>query len=116
MNNQSSAQNTKQTLLSIKRTTTITTKAIAQKAQIKTADVFTVEIGGCASWAMAQKVVRAFNELSGMQVKVDDLKFSPLSALNSINVNASIPNENSTVGDKAYAHTERERRYSPPPV
>ena len=74
----------KQTLLSIKRTTNITTKAIAEKAQLEIADVYTVEIGDCASWELAQKVVRAFNHLSGMQVRVDDIKFSPLNAFNSL--------------------------------
>ena len=51
----------KPTLLDIKRTTGITTQALAEKAQLPIADVFTVEIGGCASWELAQKVVRAFN-------------------------------------------------------
>ncbi len=88
-----------QTLIDIKRTTNITTKTIAEKAQIEIADVFTVEIGGCASWAMAKKVVGAFNELSGMQIRVDDSKFSPLSALNSLQQNAVPPiKESRTVG------------------
>ncbi len=73
--------NQKQTLLDIKRTTNITTEAIAKCAQLEVADVFTVEIGGYTSWAVAQKVVRAFNQLSGMQVRVDDIKFSPFTVI-----------------------------------
>jgi hypothetical protein len=69
----------KQKLLDIKRTTGITTKAIAERTQLSIGDVFTVEIGGCATFELAQKVVEAFNQLSGMHVRVDDLKFSPLS-------------------------------------
>jgi hypothetical protein len=70
----------KQKLVDIKRTTKITTKEIAELAQLSAADVFTVEIGGCATFELAQKVVRAFNQLSGMQVRMDDIKFSPLPA------------------------------------
>ncbi len=66
----------KQTLLQIKRQTTLTTKAIAQQAQLETADVFTVEIGGCASWALAQKVLNAFNELSGKHICLEDIQLS----------------------------------------
>ena len=66
----------KQTLLDIKRTTNITTKAIAQLAQLPVADVFVVETGGFSSWETAQKVVRAFNQLSGMQVRLEDIRLS----------------------------------------
>jgi hypothetical protein len=64
------------TLLDIKRKTDITTKAIAQVAQLPVADVFVVETGGFSSWETAQKVVRAFNLLSGMQVKLEDIRLS----------------------------------------
>ena len=66
----------KQTLLSIRRNTDITTQAIAQKAGLPVSDVYTVEVGGCASWALAQKVVSAFNQLSGLKVSVYDIEFS----------------------------------------
>jgi hypothetical protein len=66
----------KQTLLDIKRTTNITTKAIAQHAQLPVSDVFVVETGGFSSWETAQKVVWAFNQLSGMQVRLEDIKLS----------------------------------------
>ena len=71
----------KQTLMQIKRTTNISTKDIAEKAQLPIADVHVILVGGCASWALARKVVNAFNELSAMHIRVDDIKFSPLNAL-----------------------------------
>jgi hypothetical protein len=81
MNNQSNftrtpSQAAKKTLIEIKRTTTITTKSIAQQAQLPVADVFVVETGGFSSWETAQKVVRAFNLLSGMQVRLEDIRLS----------------------------------------
>ncbi len=81
----------KQTLLSIKRTTTVTTQAIAGLAKLEIAAVYTVEIGGCTSWELARKVVRAFNQLSGMQVRVDDIVFTPLHALNALKGDAIAP-------------------------
>ena len=66
----------KQTLLDIKRTTTITTKAIAQQAQLPVAEVFVVETGGFSYWETVQKVVRAFNQLSGIQVMPEDIRLS----------------------------------------
>jgi hypothetical protein len=66
----------KRTLLDIKRTTNVTTKAIAQYAQLPVSDVFVVETGGFSSWEKAQKVVRAFNQLSGMQVRLEDIRLS----------------------------------------
>ena len=62
-----------QTLLEIKRTTDITTKAIAERARLPIADVFTVETGGFSSREIAQRVLAAFNQLSGMQVRLDDI-------------------------------------------
>jgi hypothetical protein len=64
----------KRTLLDIKRTTTITTRAIAERAQLPIADVFVVETGGFASRENAEKVVLAFNQLSGMRVMLEDIK------------------------------------------
>ena len=64
----------KKTLLDIKRTTTITTSAIAERAHLPVADVFVVETGGFSSKEIAQKVVAAFNQLSGMQVRLEDIK------------------------------------------
>ena len=63
----------KQTLLDIRRTTSVTTKAIAECARLPIADVFVVEAGGFTSKENAQKVVMAFNQLSGMQIMLDDI-------------------------------------------
>lgn len=63
----------KQTLLSIKRTTNVTTQAIAEQAHLPVADVFIVETGGFSSREKAQKVLTAFNQLSGMQVTLEDI-------------------------------------------
>jgi hypothetical protein len=64
----------KQTLLDIKRTTDVTTRAIAERARLPIADVFVVETGGFSSRETAQRVVTAFNQLSGMQVMLDDIR------------------------------------------
>ena len=64
----------KQTLLDIKRTTSVTTKAIAERARLPIADVFVVETGGFSSRETAQRVVTAFNQLSGMQVMLEDIR------------------------------------------
>ena len=79
----------KQTLLDIKRTTNITTKAIAQRAQLPVADVFVVEAGGFSSWETAQRVVRAFNQLSGMQVRLEDIRISNRETSYSRTINSS---------------------------
>lgn len=63
----------KQTLLNIKRQTTVTTRAIAERAKLPIADVFVVETGGFSSRETAQKVVTAFNQLSGMRVLLEDI-------------------------------------------
>lgn len=65
----------KRTLQEIKRPTGITTKAIADRAKLPTGDVHVVLIGGRATWKLAQKVVDAFNELSGMNIGVADISF-----------------------------------------
>jgi hypothetical protein len=91
MENDMEQQNEKQKLIDIKKGTNITTKDIATQAQLRVSDVFTVEIGGCASWELAQKVVKAFNQLSGKHIRVDDLKFSPLHGLSSSSGNAVFP-------------------------
>ena len=63
----------KRKLIDFKRTTSITTKAIATHAHLSVPEVFVVEVGGCTSWELAQLVVMAFNELSGMEIKMDDI-------------------------------------------
>jgi hypothetical protein len=64
----------KQTLLDIKRKTNVTTQEIAERARLPIADVFVVETGGFSSRETAQRVVTAFNQLSGMRVMLDDIK------------------------------------------
>jgi len=66
----------KRTLLDIKRTTDVTTKAIAERARLPIADVFVVETGGFSSRETAQRVILAFNQLSGMRVMLDDIKIN----------------------------------------
>ena len=64
----------KQTLLDIKRRTNVTTKAIAERARLPVADVFVVETGGYSSKETAQRVITAFNQLSGMQIMLEDIR------------------------------------------
>ena len=64
----------KQKLLDIKRKTDITTRAIAERANLSLGDVFTVETGGFISREKAQQVLTAFNRLSGMQVMLADIQ------------------------------------------
>jgi hypothetical protein len=61
-------------LLDIKRTTNVTTQEIAEQAKLPVSDVFVVETGGFSSRETAQRVVTAFNQLSGMRVMVDDIR------------------------------------------
>jgi hypothetical protein len=63
----------KRTLLDIKRTTDVTTHALAERARLPVADVFTVETGGFCTSQKAQQVVTAFNQLSGMHITVEDI-------------------------------------------
>ncbi len=68
----------KRTLLEIRRTTPVTTRAIAERVHLPVADVFVVETGGFTSRENAQKVIMAFNQLSGMQVLLEDIKIQSL--------------------------------------
>ena len=63
----------KPTLLSMKRKTTVTTQALAERARLPIADVFVVETGGYSSRENAQRVVTAFNQLSGMRLRLEDI-------------------------------------------
>jgi hypothetical protein len=64
----------KPSLLEIRRRTTITTQALAERAELPIADVFTVEIGGFSSSEKVHKVVTAFNQLSGMHIAREDIR------------------------------------------
>ncbi len=63
----------KQTLLSIKRTTDVTTYAIAERSRLPLADVFVVETGGFCSGETARQVLMAFNQLRGMHLSLEDI-------------------------------------------
>jgi hypothetical protein len=72
----------KPTLLAIKQTTTVTTADIAELAKLSIGDVYAVEIGGFIAREKADKVVRAFCVLSGIEINIDDIKLnSPNSAI-----------------------------------
>ena len=64
----------KETLRAIKQKTAITTQDLAQQTQLSSGDVFTVEAGGYTSREKAQRVVRAFNRLSGMHLRLEDIR------------------------------------------
>ena len=66
----------KQKLLDIRRKTNVTTRDIAEQARLSVGDVVTVEAGGYTSVEKARRVIMAFNQLSGMQVRLDDIKIS----------------------------------------
>ena len=63
----------KQNLLTIRRTTSITTMDIAREAHLSIGEVYTVEIGGSTSQEIAQRAVGAFNRLSGMHIGLQDI-------------------------------------------
>ena len=51
----------------------MTTHALAERARLPVADVFTVETGGFCTPQKAQQVVTAFNQLSGLHINVEDI-------------------------------------------
>ena len=63
----------KETLRSLRRSTAITTDELAQQARLPRADVIAVEVGGYTSREKAQRVVGAFNRLSRMGIRVEDI-------------------------------------------
>lgn len=65
----------KQTLLNIKRTTSITTREIADTTGLTISETFIVEAGGYSTQEKVEKVLRAFNRLSGMQVRLSDITY-----------------------------------------
>jgi hypothetical protein len=60
--------------MSFKRTTHVTTKALAEQALLPVADVFAVEAGGFTSRKKSQRVITAFNQLSGMHIILEDIR------------------------------------------
>ena len=63
----------KQTLREMKKKTDITTRSLAECARLSIGDVFAVESGGYTSPEKAQRVVQAFNHLSGMHIRLEDI-------------------------------------------
>ena len=60
-------------LLEIRRETSVTTQDLAQQARLSVADVFVVETGGFISHDKASRVIAAFNQLSGMHLRLSDI-------------------------------------------
>jgi hypothetical protein len=87
----------KQTLLKIKRRTNVTTKDIAERARLPIADVFVVETGGFSSREKAQQVLVAFNQLSGMQVVLEDIRLQDRGQI--------------MMTEKALLHTKEDQRH-----
>jgi hypothetical protein len=48
-------------------------QAIAEHAGLPQTDVFVIEAGGYTSPDKAQRVLNAFNQLSGMHLTIDDI-------------------------------------------
>ncbi len=69
----------KPTLLSIRQQTKITTQEIAQQAGVSLTETYVVEIGGFADRAIAEKVLRAFSQLSGTAYTLDDIRLQNVS-------------------------------------
>ena len=64
----------KPTLLSIRQRTDITTEQLALAAGVTLSQAYTVEIGGFVHTDVAQKVMKAFAQLSGMYYTLDDIR------------------------------------------
>ena len=64
----------KPTLLSIRQRTSITTEQLALAAGVTLSQAYTVEIGGFVHMDIAQKVIKAFVQLSGMYYTLDDIR------------------------------------------
>ena len=64
----------KPTLLSLRQHTKITTQEVAQQAGVSLTEAYVVEIGGFADGEIAERVVRAFSQLSGTPYTLDDIR------------------------------------------
>jgi predicted transcriptional regulator len=69
----------KPTLLSLRQHTQITTQELAQQAGVSLTEAYVVEIGGFADRAIAEKVLRAFSQLSGTPYTLDDVRLQNVS-------------------------------------
>jgi len=64
----------KPTLLSLRQRTSISTKRLAQVADVSITEAYMVEIGGFVDRMTAQKVITAFSWLSGTHYTLDDIR------------------------------------------
>lgn len=64
----------KPTLLSIKQRTGITTEQLAIEAGVTLGQAYTVEIGGFVDREIAERVLKAFTKLTGLQYNLDDIQ------------------------------------------
>ncbi len=69
----------KPTLLGLRQHTNITTQDLAQQAGVSLTEAYVVEIGGFANRAIAEKVLRAFSQLSGTLYTLDDIRLQNVS-------------------------------------
>ena len=74
---------TKPTLLSLRRGTGLTTEQLAQLAGVTLGKTYTVEIGGFVDPAIAKRVVAAFATLSGTPCTLNDICINNTAALGS---------------------------------
>ena len=64
----------KPTLLSLRQRTNISTKRLAEVADVSLTEAYLVEIGGFVDRETAQKVITAFSWLSGTHYTLDDIR------------------------------------------
>jgi predicted transcriptional regulator len=69
----------KPTLLSIKQRTGITTEQLASEAGVTLGQAYTVEIGGFVDREIAERVIKAFTKLTGLQYTLDDIQLQNVS-------------------------------------
>ncbi len=69
----------KPTLLSLRQQTKITTQELVRQAGASLTEAYVVEIGGFADRAIAEKVLRAFSQLSGTAYTLDDIRLQNVS-------------------------------------
>ncbi len=71
----------KPTLLRLRQQAGISTQELAQQAGVSLTQAYVVEIGGFADRAIAERVIRAFSQLSGTAYTLDDIRLQNVSAL-----------------------------------
>ncbi len=69
----------KPTLLRLRQQAGISTQELARAAGVSLTEAYVVEIGGFADKTIAEKVIRAFSQLSGAQYTLDDIRLHNVS-------------------------------------